>query len=248
MYEGMMKHTGLLNNTGKNVVVVFMSLPEEPDQALVIDTDALPDSYNESLRKVVESVEAQQSKNLADVLARRMSADGSNTTMLQKFHMAGRLMKVPVANVSMVPKRGLMWPLSEVLKTMQADTDAPVGFDDLDAETKAAVAADLKRFNMHAHNKEGETTEGVKGNAAALLEMAKLLEADAQNKREQAYRMDPSLAPKLKRNAQPTIDVSPVEATINPADSVVETTVVPTATVEKTTKKPRRIPTTGVTA
>lgn len=239
MYEGMMRHTGLLNNTGKNVVVVFMSLPEEPDQALVIDTDALPDMYNEGLRKIVESVEAQQSKNLADVLARRMSADGSNTTMLQKFHMAGRLMKVPVANVSMVPKRGLLWPLSEVLKTMQADTSTPLGFDDLDPETKAAVAADLKRFNMHAHNKEGETAEGVKGSALALLEMARLLEADAQNKREQAYRMDPSLAPKIKRS-MPSIEV---------ASDVAHTSDVTHAVSDKpVTKRTRRVPAPGITA
>jgi formylmethanofuran dehydrogenase subunit E len=55
-----------LNNTGKNVVVVFMQLPDDPAHALVIDTDALPDMYNESLRKVVESTEGQQAKNRSE--------------------------------------------------------------------------------------------------------------------------------------------------------------------------------------
>jgi hypothetical protein len=193
MFEGMLKHTGMLNNTGKNVVVVFMQLPEEDDQALVIDTDALPDMFNESLRRVVESVDAQQARNLADVLARRMSPDGSGTTLLQKFHQAGRLMKTPVSNVTMVPRKGVRWPLTEVISAMGSSDEVPAGFDDLDPETKAAIAADLKKFNVHASNQEGETESGRKGDAAALLEMAKLLEADAQSKREQAYRIDPSL-------------------------------------------------------
>jgi hypothetical protein len=195
MFEGMLKHTGQLNNTGKNVVVVFMSLPEDADNALVVDTDALPDMYNESLRKIVESVDGQQAKNLADVLARRMAPDGSNMTMLQKLHGANRLMKTPVQNVTMTPKRGVRWPLSDVLQSMNADPQAPQSFDDLDPETKAAIASEVKKFNMHAHNTEGETVSGVKGDARALLEMAQLLESDAQSKREQAYRMDPSLKP-----------------------------------------------------
>ncbi len=208
MFEGMLKHTGILNNTGKNVVVVFMTLPEDADNALVVDTDALPDMYNEALRKVVESVEAQQAKNLADVLARRMAPDGSNMTMLQKFHAANRLMKTPVQNVTMTPKKGVRWPLHEVLQAMQTDA-SPQSFDDLDAETKAAIAAEVKKFNMHAHNTEGETVAGVKGEAKALLEMAQLLESDAQSKREQAYRMDPSLRPvRMHVNTQITDSVT----------------------------------------
>jgi len=219
MFEGMLKHTGQLNNTGKNVVVVFMTLPEDDAHALVVDTDALPDMYNEALRKVVESVEAQQAKNLADVLARRMSPDGSNMTLLQKFHAANRLMKTPIQNVTMTPKKGVRWPLAEVLKAMQADTSAPQNFDDLDADTKAAIAAEVKKFNMHAHNTEGETVAGVKGEAKALLEMAQLLESDAQSKREQAYRMDPSLKP-IRAQATTQISDSVTQEVPTPAVKV----------------------------
>jgi Fe2+ transport system protein B len=199
MFEGMLKHTGQLNNTGKNVVVVFMQLPEDNDHALVIDTDALPDMFNESLRRVVESVEAQQSKNLADVLARRMSPDGSGTTLLQKFHQGGRLMKTPVSNVTMVPRRGVRWPLSDVIAAMGSQEDSlPANFDELDPETKAAIAAEVKKFNVHATNQENQSTADRSADAKALLEMARLLESDAMGKREQAYRMDPSLRPKTK--------------------------------------------------
>lgn len=223
MFEGMLKHTGMLNNTGKNVVVVFMQLPEDHTNALVIDTDALPDMYNESLRRVVESTEAQQAKNLADVLARRMSPDGSGTTMLQKFHQAGRLMKTPVNNVTLVPRKGVRWPLTDVIAGMNSEAEPmPMGFDDLDPETKAAIAADTKKFNVHATNADGETAAGVRGQAVSLLEMAKLLETDAQGKREQAYRMDPSLRPRINKVAAvaPTvITESPSPVQQPPADA-----------------------------
>lgn len=201
----MIRHTGILNNTGKNVVVAFMSLPEDPDHALVIDTDALPDSFNESLRKIVESVDGQASQNLADVLARRMSPDGSNVTMLQKLHAAGRLQKVSVDLVTMTPRRGINWPLRQVLEAMkQQEQTAPANLDDLDPETRAQVIAEMGKFNVHATNMEGTTAEGQKAEAAGLLRMAEMLEADAMAKRQQAYRLDPSLN-KKKVTAEPKV-------------------------------------------
>lgn len=193
----MVRHTGVLNNTGKNVVVAFMSLPEDPEHALVIDTDALPDNYNEALRKIVESVDGQSAENLADVLARRMTPDGSNTTMLQKLHSAGRLQKVSVDLVTMTPRRGLNWPLRQVLEAMkQQESTQPADLDDLDPETRAQVISEMGKFNVHATNMEGTTAEGQKAEAASLIRMAELLEADASAKRQQAYKLDPSLRKK----------------------------------------------------
>lgn len=239
MFDGMTKHTGILANTGKNVVVVFMSLPDDPDNALVVDTDALPDAFNEALRKVVDSTEGQQAENLAEVLARRMSPDGSNTTLLQKFHSAGRLQKVPVDLVTMTPRRGVNWPLRQILEAMQTvKSEEPLGFDELDPETKAAIAADLKKFNVHATNTEGETASGKKAEAANLVRMAELLEADAQAKREQAYRIDPSLVRVSKKNVY-SIDLGnlpPAEA-----DKVVKAEqkkVAAKKPTKATTKKP----------
>lgn len=209
MFEGMIKHTGILANTGKNVVVVFMSLPDDPNHALVVDTDALPDSFNEALRKIVESVDGQQAENLADILARRMSPDGSNLTLLQKFHNAGRLQKVPVDLVTMTPRRGLNWPLRDILAAMKTQkSEEPMGFDDLDPETKAQVAAEIGKFNVHASNSIGETASGKRADAANLIRMAELLEADASSKRQQAYKLDPSLmrSNQAKAKAQAAAD------------------------------------------
>lgn len=220
-FEGMMKHTGILNNTGKNVVVVFMSLPDDPSHALVVDTDALPDSFNEALRKIVESVDGQNAANLADVLARRMSPDGSNMTLLQKFHAAGRLQKVPVDIVTMTPRKGINWPLKDILVAVnEQKQDQPLGFDDLDPETRAQVASELGKFNVHATNMEGTTKEGQKAEAASLLRMAELLEADAFAKRQQAYKMDPSLK-KVTQTKTHHVDVG--DASPTDAVKIVET-------------------------
>jgi len=207
----MMRHTGILNNTGKNVVVAFMSLPQDPDHALVIDTDALPDQFNESLRKIVESVDGQNAKDLADVLARRMSPDGSNTTLLQKFHESGRLQRVPVSLVTMTPRKGLNWPLQQVLEAMkEEEKTTPADFDDLDPETRAQVLSEMGKFNMHAANMEGTTASGQKEEAMGLLRMAEMLESDAMAKRQQAYRLDPSL--NKKRVVEETKVVTKAEA------------------------------------
>lgn len=208
-FTGMIKHVGVLNNTGKNVVVAFMRLPGDPNHSLVIDTDALPDQFNEALRKIVESVEGQQSKDLAEVLGRRMSPDGSNTTLLEKFHSAGRLEKVPVKLVTMTPRKGIRWPLEQVLAAMDSSKQQePQGFDDLDPETRAAVAADLQRFNVHANNMQGEASANNKDQAVSLIRQAELMEADAQNMRMKAYKMDPSLAPKTKKPVSVGVDTN----------------------------------------
>lgn len=190
----MMKHTGILTNTGKNVVVVFMSLPGDADHALVIDTDALPDQFNDSLRRVVESTDGQNAKDLAEVLARKASPDGSNMSLLEKFHHAGRLQKVTVDNVTMVPRKGINWPLRDVLAAMiQEEGNIPAELNDLDPETRSQVINELGKFNVHTSNLEGTTIEGKAAEARSLLQMAELLEADANTKRQQAYTLDPSL-------------------------------------------------------
>jgi len=235
-FSGMTKHVGVLNNTGKNVVVAFMRLPGDPNHALVIDTDALPDQYNEALRRIVESVEGQQSKDLAEVLGRRMSPDGSNMTLLQKFHAADRLEKVPVSLVTMTPRRGVHWPLAQVLQAMDASkAEEPLGFDDLDPETRAAVAADLQRFNVHANNMAGEATANNKDAAMSLIRQAELMEADAHNMRLKAYKMDPGLAPKIKKTSS-TMDALGPKATVSEAAGT--TTKKPTAKKPATSKMP----------
>jgi hypothetical protein len=195
----MLKHIGQLENTGKNVVVVFMSLPGDDDNALVVDTDALPDQYNEALRRIVESTEGQEAKDLADILGRRPAPDGSNLTMLQKLHEGQRLMKVPVDLVAMTPRRDMKFPLRQIIQAMkQAESQAPADLNDLDPVTRAQVIAEMGKFNVHQANMEGSTAEGKALEARNLIKEAELMEADAVAKRAKAYSIDPTLNPNHK--------------------------------------------------
>jgi len=218
----MIKHIGMLENTGKQVVVVFMSLPNDDEHALVVDTDALPDQYNEALRKIVESVDGQQAKDLGDLLGRRPAPDGSGTTMLEKLHVAQRLMKVPVDLVHMTPARGMKFPLRQILVAMkQVDAQAPMELEDLDPATRAAVIAEMGKFNVHQNNMEGTTAEGKVLEARNLIQEAEMLEADAVAKRAKAYAIDPTLNPGHKKmmadKANAWSDAVKTAASVKPA-------------------------------
>ena len=51
------KHVGKLSNTGKKVVVVFRELPDDPENCLVVDTDALPDWFHDDIINAVMSMQ-----------------------------------------------------------------------------------------------------------------------------------------------------------------------------------------------
>lgn len=201
MFEGMLRHVGVINNTGKNVAVVFMTLPDDDQNCLVVDMDALPEIFQESIKKIIESNEAQQTQNLGDVLGRRMSPDGSNTTVLMKLHQAQRLQKLPVDLISLVPRRGLTWPLRDVLAAMKA-AEQPAVDPDLDPDTAAIAQQEVSKFNAFANNIEATASEGNQAQARDLIRMAEMLEADAAQRRSRAYQLAPELAPKNKSKSK----------------------------------------------
>ena len=106
----------------------------------------------------------------------------------------------------------------------------PDGFDDLDPETRAAVAADLKKFNVHANNLDSDAKADRKDEAVGLIRQAELLESDAQAMRERAYRMDPG----LKKKAAPTATVQNVD--LPPLESVKSKTVKKTTNTKAVTE------------
>jgi hypothetical protein len=109
-------------------------------------------------------------------------------------------MKVPVDLVHMTPKRGMKFPLRQILEAMtQAESQAPVELEDLDPSTRAAVLAEMGKFNVHQNNMQGETAEGKVLEARNLVREAEMLENDAVAKRAKAYAIDPTLNPNHKK-------------------------------------------------
>ena len=102
------KHVGKLQNTGDKVAVVFRTVPGESDQALVLPTATLKDEIHDSLMKMIESDQAQETNELGEIMFTRTFPDGR--PMLQAMQSEGRLRKVPTSSVIMTPT-----PLSEIV-------------------------------------------------------------------------------------------------------------------------------------
>lgn len=107
-----MKHIGKMKNNGAKLAVVFRTIPNEPQSALVCGTNALPDAFHDSLMSLIESDSGQQANELADVLAVRKFPDGSN--MLEFLHRNGQLIKVATNMVVMMFDAKNQIPLNEL--------------------------------------------------------------------------------------------------------------------------------------
>jgi hypothetical protein len=181
-----MKHVG--THGQKPCVVVFREVPNEPDNCLIVETSSLEDQKHDDLMNVVQSLEAQESNNVSEVLSRRNFTDGSN--MLNDLHFSKKLIKVPVNKVSLTPTPADSISLAEVnaeINKLENQSNPPLN-------TEVAPET-LERPAPVEAGGEGEA-EGLLIQAGLLEEDAKALMADAEAKREQAYSMDPSLAPK----------------------------------------------------
>jgi hypothetical protein len=107
-----MKHVGKMKNNGAKVVIAYRTIPGDATSALVVGTNALMDSYHDSLMSLVDSDAAQQADELADIMAVRRFPDGSN--MLQWVHANGHLKKVPTSGVLITPDNKTQVPLDEL--------------------------------------------------------------------------------------------------------------------------------------
>lgn len=184
----LMKHVGKFGE--KPCVVVFRELPGESDYCLIVQTDNLDSRQHDDLMNVIQSAEAQTSHDISQVLHRRQFTDGSN--MLSTLHYARKLQKVPVSHVALTPLPGQSVPLADV-----------------NVEIRKLEGGYVPPKNDEAHLTEGKTPAPVTEQSAAseetdvakgLLLQAQLMEEDgnrlleeAEAKKAEAYKLDPSL-------------------------------------------------------
>ena len=65
-----LKHIG--KHGDRKVAIVFRTIPSEDHMALVLYPETLPITMHDDIMKVIESQEAQESTNLADVLSQSL--------------------------------------------------------------------------------------------------------------------------------------------------------------------------------
>lgn len=133
-----LKHVGRIKSTGKRVVVAYRTLPGDAHHALVIPTEGLSDSYHNSLISTVESNAGQEAYEFAEAMDRTQTPDGYN--MLQAFHGQGKLLRLPTADIEMLPSPGAVVLLSELNQIIAEQRGVPV--DELSVKPSEA---ELKR-------------------------------------------------------------------------------------------------------
>lgn len=179
-----LKHVGRHSGTGQRLSVVFLQLPDEKENALVVYSDSLPDRYHDSFMEAVESPEGQASQNLYEVLTRKVFWHG--TPMLETLHKEGLLRKVPTSAVIMQPNSNTEVPLNDILAQMDGIEVVDTPVNDL-TQTPEPSQVDT--------NVEESKQDENRQIAQNLMIQAQLLEQDAVAKREEAYKYDPSLKP-----------------------------------------------------
>ncbi len=91
------KHIGILKDDGAKVAIIFRTVPEEPENCLVIGPKFLSDVYHNAFMRALESAEGQASFELGTYLARQKFPDGID--MLALLHNDNYIKKIATANV-----------------------------------------------------------------------------------------------------------------------------------------------------
>ena len=195
-----MKHVGKMKNNSAKVAVVYRTLPGEPNSALVVGTNGLPDAYHDSMMSLVESEAGQQANELADILATRRFPDGD--VMLSWLHARGQLKKVPTNLVLMTPNTQTQIPLDELNKVIAEQKgirveDLAVNDGTQQKETKPAKVAEEIVVDDVVVTPQPAVADGPV-TASDLRSMADKLFKEAQALRKKADELEP---PKAKKAA-----------------------------------------------
>ncbi len=181
-----LKHVGKYGE--KPCVVVFREVPNEPENCLIVETTSLEDQKHDDLMNVVQSLEAQESNSISEVLSRRQFTDGSN--MLNDLHFTKKLIKVSSDLVFLTPTPTDKIALAEVNKEIQK----------LDNNSNPPLNTEANPDAVMEQQADESSNES---RAQGLLQQAELIEGDAkammddaEAKKQAAYDLDPSLAPK----------------------------------------------------
>lgn len=195
------KHVGRIRNTDRRCVVVYMQVPGNENNALIVDTDALPDRFHDALMDIIDSNEGQQTPHLHTLLSRRILPD-LGLDMMNALHTYGLLRSVDIDNVVMYPAPNAPCPLRTIVDFMNGE-DAP-----------AEVNQELE--NRVLENQRTDSAQAQHDIANNILRQARDLEDEAARKKEQAYRLVPSLRPDADGNTKPQVTASPavIEAAV----------------------------------
>lgn len=176
------RHYGTVEATGSRCIVVFRELPDNPQKALIVYRDSLPEIYALSLSRVVNG-SGQNTKDLYEVLTREYTPDGAD--FLTTLHNLGKLHAVETSKIVMQVTPSYNIRLDQLNAQIRGD-DTPQEETNKDLQ---------KKLNPYKEQNEAEADINAKGIAERLLMEAQDFENEALNKRNRAYELRPELKP-----------------------------------------------------
>lgn len=174
------KHVGT-DTQGVRISLIMTNLPGTED-CLIVYPDTLPNDLKEAFFHIMNSDEGQRETNLAEALSRRLYSD-TRSSVLQALHTLGFIKKVTIDSITMTPSPSYKIPLRDVL--VQSNI----------MSARMTEQDGVEKFNPHSYNANAANVGEAVGTANNLLVEANLLEQAAMDKREQAYKIAPSLRP-----------------------------------------------------
>ena len=179
------KHVGRFKANGRKVAVVFRTLPDDPEHALVVQTENLSDGDHDTLMRLVESNAGQTAEELADAMQRTPLSDGS--IMLANFHVKKKLTKVKTSDIEMTPDTQTVISLDELNKIIAEQKG--VSINDL-AVKGSSVETVATAQDLAAPKVEAEAQAAVVNEQPLTDEdLAKNMRADADRMFKEAERL-----------------------------------------------------------
>jgi hypothetical protein len=192
-----MKHVGKMKNNNAKIVIVYRTLPGDPNSALVVGTSNLGDAYHNALMNLIQDPSGQQANEFADILSVRSFPDGNN--MLAWLHNRNQLKKVPTSEVLVTPNPQTSVPLDELNRLIAEQKG--VSIEDLAisegkkqsvAEKQTQVVESSKVTEKAAIPLTEDTSIDIsKLSATELRSKADALFKQAQQLRKKAEELDP---------------------------------------------------------
>lgn len=200
----MKRHIGRVINTDRRCITVFMQIPSREDHALIIDADALPPRFHDRVMEIVDSLEGQKENTLANLLDRRVFSD-TGTSLLAALHDFKYLRAEPVENIMMYPNPNNPCSLKTILEAMGKKIPVKNSIDDGDEPLPDNIRKtvdqiqDGSRFSPQAENIRADDREQMLSMANNMIIEAKMLYDECLRKRNEAFKLAPSLVSKYSR-------------------------------------------------
>lgn len=204
----MKRHYGKILGTNVNVVVVFMSIPNDTKHCLVVNPDKLKAHVRGEFIELIEDPNTQRLPSIYDLLYRTGHPNGGS--MLENFHKDKVLERFPTDNILMTPAPGVEILLTELNKALEKMSMGLDNISDDDLEQQRNVA----KTQLEAQ--EQENVENRKKvlliQADDLEDQAKFLIEEAKRKRAEAAKYDvkPKSAKKSSKKVENVNETNPV--------------------------------------